>query len=150
MLSEQGYRVTATDNLGNRPPEKRREQAAEINDWAAEYGVEFRIEDALVPEGFERDAYDTVICLDVIEHVGRPRALLETAKHSLSSGGSLVLLTPNGVDLAKRLRVLVGLRHGPRVEELFRQGAFRGHVKEYTPSELEHILDLGGFDLRDR
>ncbi|MFW5925535.1 MAG: class I SAM-dependent methyltransferase [Myxococcota bacterium] len=57
-------------------------------------GVFYRVEDAerlSYPDG----AFDVVVCLEVIEHVARPDAVLEEIARVLRPGGHLVLTCPS-------------------------------------------------------
>jgi SAM-dependent methyltransferase len=47
----------------------------------------------------ERDSYDIVLCVNVLEHARDPRAVLQAMGHALKSGGVLVLELPNVVSV---------------------------------------------------
>jgi len=57
----------------------------------------------------------------------------------------VLIKTPNSVALAKRLLPLVGKPNYPNVRFIyFNVGTYRGHVREYTVSELEYMLEQSG------
>ena len=63
-------------------------------------------------------------------------------------GGVLVIVMPNSVNLRKRLSVLSGRTNYPPVDQFFHSsGIWRGHVREYTLSEMEYICKQNGFEI---
>jgi glycosyltransferase involved in cell wall biosynthesis len=72
-------------------------------------------------------AFDTVICLNVLEHVPDERSALESMRSSLQEDGRLVLLVPQGPRL-----------FGSLDEAL-------GHQRRYTRESLRAALEAGGF-----
>jgi SAM-dependent methyltransferase len=58
-----------------------------------------------VPEG---GPFDVIICGEVIEHLGNPTGLFETAREVLAPGGRLVITTPNPYFVGRALRHLLG------------------------------------------
>lgn len=81
------------------------------------------IEDADVGDGF-----DSLICLNVLEHIEDDRGALEHMRRRLRPGGRLLLLVPQGMWLFGTLDV-----------------AF-GHHRRYRRRELRRLLDEAGFD----
>ena len=73
---------------------------------------------------------DTVVCLNVLEHIEDDRGSLVAMHDLLEPGGSLVLLVPS-------LRVLYGT-----LDEAL------GHFRRYTPKELSAKLTGAGFRVR--
>ncbi|MFX1486788.1 MAG: class I SAM-dependent methyltransferase [Promethearchaeota archaeon] len=45
---------------------------------------------------FRTDVFDTISCLEVIEHVGSPKLLIRSIRRALKENGTLILTTPNG------------------------------------------------------
>ena len=60
--------------------------------------------------------FDTVVCLNVLEHVGDPLRSLENLHHALEPGGRLVLYVPQGKRLYSTLDEV--LHHRTRYERL--------------------------------
>jgi glycosyltransferase involved in cell wall biosynthesis/phospholipid N-methyltransferase len=78
-----------------------------------------------VPGGF-----DTVVCLNVIEHVEDDRGALENIRRVLAANGRAVILVPHGPQI-----------HGTLDEVL-------GHRRRYTPESLQQLAEQSGFSVR--
>jgi len=74
-------------------------------------------------------SFDTVICLNVLEHVADERGALQSMRSALSEGGRLILLVPQGPGL-----------FGSLDEAL-------GHERRYTKPGLAEALRANGFEL---
>jgi SAM-dependent methyltransferase len=74
-------------------------------------------------------AFDTVVCLNVLEHVTSPAAALDHMAHTLAPGGRLVLYVPQGQRL-----------YGTLDEVL-------GHRCRYDPEMLAKELEAAGLEL---
>ena len=63
-------------------------------------------------EGFERlrGQFDTVVCLNVLEHVGDPRVALSNLRTALAPGGRALLYVPQGPHLYSSLDEVLGHR----------------------------------------
>jgi SAM-dependent methyltransferase len=90
--------------------------------------VEVRICDLTVAGDFEplRDAVDTVVCLNVLEHVADDLAALRNMAQTLQSGGRLIVLVPHGQSLFGSLDVVLG------------------HVRRYSHQQLQERLEHAG------
>jgi len=80
--------------------------------------------------GLVAERLDTVVCLNVLEHIEDDRASLQAMHRLLQPGGRLVLLVPS-------LRALYGT-----LDEAL------GHFRRYVPAELSEKLRGAGFRLR--
>ncbi|MDE3196426.1 MAG: methyltransferase, partial [Acidobacteriota bacterium] len=76
-----------------------------------------------------RDEFDSVICLNVLEHLKDDREVLKCIRSVLCPGGRLILLVPNGP-----------AAYGTLDEAL-------GHYRRYTRSGLATLLAECGFEL---
>ena len=83
-----------------------------------------------VSPGLVAEGLDTVVCLNVLEHIEDDRGSLEAMHRLLVPGGRLVLLVPS-------LRALYGT-----LDEAL------GHFRRYVPDELSEKLQAAGFRLR--
>jgi len=83
-----------------------------------------------VSPGLVAERLDTVVCLNVLEHIEDDRASLRAMHDLLAPGGRLVLLVPS-------LRALYGT-----LDEAL------GHFRRYVPEELSDKLPAAGFRLR--
>jgi SAM-dependent methyltransferase len=73
--------------------------------------------------------YDTVVCLNVLEHVADEAAALANVRRALAPGGRFVVLVPQGPGL-----------YGSLDEVL-------GHVRRYTRASLDRALREAGFEV---
>lgn len=78
--------------------------------------------------------FDGIVCLEVIEHLRDPRGVLASLYGRLSSGGWLLVSTPNAAGLPAKL---MGQR--------WREAAKPGHIVLFTPAALRKILLEIGF-----
>ena len=83
----------------------------------------------------DKQTFDVVITLQVIEHLRSPWRTLEELRNRLTVGGWLYAATPNAASLRARLE-------GARWKE-FRK---YGHLLFYTPNTLALALKKAGFD----
>src|SRR5207247_80683 len=83
-----------------------------------------------VSPGLGAERLDTVVCLNVLEHIEDDRASLRAMHDLLQPGGRLVLLVPS-------LRALYGT-----LDEAL------GHFRRYVPAELSEKVRAAGFRLR--
>jgi SAM-dependent methyltransferase len=75
------------------------------------------------------EQYDTVICLNVLEHVGDERAALGNIRGALAPGGRAIVLVPQNPEI-----------YGTLDEVL-------GHERRYTPDTLRGVLSAAGFEI---
>jgi len=76
-----------------------------------------------------REHFDTVLCLNVLEHVGDPLQALRNMRSALAPGGHLVLYVPQGQSLFSALDEVLG------------------HRCRYDPAMIERELAATGFEL---
>jgi SAM-dependent methyltransferase len=79
-----------------------------------------------------RGRFDTVICLNVLEHVGDPLQALRNMRSALAPGGRLVLYVPQGQHLYSSLDEVLG------------------HRCRYDRAMLERELAATGFELEQQ
>ena len=79
------------------------------------------------PYSVESGAIDTIVCLNVLEHLEEDEAILRALADLLPSGGRLLLQVPNHPRLFGTL------------------DAAYGHVRRYAPSGLRRALEGAGF-----
>jgi len=95
--------------------------------------------------------FSTVLCCELIEHLFEdPMHLVSEANRILKPGGHLVLTTPNIAGLRAVAAILQGYHPGffpapPRPAGLGEPEA--RHNREYTPREIHHLLENGGFEV---
>ena len=83
-----------------------------------------------------REAFDTVVCLNVLEHVDQPAVALDNMAQSLAPGGHLVLYVPQGQRLYGTLDEVLGhrCRYDPRMltQELEAAGLELVHLRQFN------------------
>jgi 2-polyprenyl-6-hydroxyphenyl methylase/3-demethylubiquinone-9 3-methyltransferase len=92
-----------------------------------------------MPEDW-REAFDTIVSLEVVEHLFNPGQLVETATEALGPGGIVVVSTPyHGFlkNLALSLANKWDFHHHP-----LRVG---GHIKFWSVSTLKTLFEEGPF-----
>ena len=88
--------------------------------------------DAMNMESFPaRESFDTVVCLNVIEHVKDDLRALRNVFDVLEPGGRAIILVPNGPDLYGSLDKVLG------------------HFRRYTIDELKKVSQEAGFTVEE-
>jgi 2-polyprenyl-3-methyl-5-hydroxy-6-metoxy-1,4-benzoquinol methylase len=140
-----GYEVDAVDSYGAYEPALgpsvalMRAHGVRVLDFA-ETGYDL----AALPA----DRYGAVLCLGVIEHVPHtPRPLLQAVKRVLRPGGLLLLDTPNIAYLYNRRRLARGESiMAPIATQFDSDIPFEGHHREYSPAEVQWMLERIGLE----
>jgi 2-polyprenyl-3-methyl-5-hydroxy-6-metoxy-1,4-benzoquinol methylase len=83
-----------------------------------------------------REAFDVVVCFDVLEHVHRPLRTLDTISRSLSPGGLLFVHAPFGEDEQRPMHVVHEDVVTPRMHTVGL--AWREDLERAFPSALWH------------
>lgn len=100
---------------------------------------------------FDDGAFDLVICGDGIEHLENPFALFREFSRVLADGGTLVVATPNYLNLERRLKFLwSGSITKPlaRTEGIRRQEkSERGHINPLTLIRMAYMAETTGLNL---
>jgi len=108
----------------------------------------------------EKDAYpypdehfDTVLACEIFEHfLHDPMHMLLESRRVLVDGGTLVLTTPNVASYTAVARVLE-MSGNPQLYSMYPdpRGEYAdsevGHMREYTPAELEQAVQAAGFEV---
>src|SRR3989339_1038841 len=76
-----------------------------------------------------KGAFDTVICLNVLEHIEDDGAALKNIYSSLSVGGRAIILVPQGEWLYSSLDEVVG------------------HTRRYSPEQISKTMQAAGFEI---
>jgi 2-polyprenyl-3-methyl-5-hydroxy-6-metoxy-1,4-benzoquinol methylase len=139
ILSKLGYSMTGIDDLRDSWHLMGRNRDR-IKALAKEMDIQL-INEPIGSVRLEENTFAAVLLIDIFEHSLNPRILLNQAISTLKPNGLLLIETPNGVALAKRLLPLIGKSNYPSVGLIyFNVGVYRWHIREYTASELEYVL----------
>ncbi len=103
---------------------------------------------------FQGKAFDYVLLMEVVEHLRNPYEVLPEISRIIKIGGSLILSTPNILNLKSRLRFLFEGAY-----EYFREAPldqcrnpkekiFNLHLLPYRYQELEYLLAASGFKVK--
>ena len=84
---------------------------------------------AALPDSLRGRAFDTIVCMNVLEHIEDDRGTLKRLLSMLDSGGRLILVVPAHMCLYNPL------------------DANDGHFRRYEAAELREKLKTAGFDL---
>lgn len=105
--------------------------------------LEHDLADGTLPEGLDAD-YQTILLLDVVEHLRKPERLLENIRRMFAEAQPRVILTtPNIAFITIRIGLLVGsFNYGPRgILDLT-------HTRLFTFRTLRQLLEECGFEVR--
>jgi len=100
--------------------------------------------DAGLPESV-RGPFDVVVAADVLEHVARPGALLDTVRERLAPGGRVVVSVPNFAHWYPRLRVAAG-----RFDYDRRGILDASHLRFFTGASFERLARRHGYAVARR
>ncbi|HXR11734.1 MAG TPA: class I SAM-dependent methyltransferase [Gaiellaceae bacterium] len=101
-------------------------------------GLEMRLADVTKRLPVDDAAYDCVFCLELLEHLTAPLALLEELRRVLSDDGRAVVSVPSPYSWVEVYRELFG-RHDPE-----------GHLNAFTTPVLANLAGLAGFRVERR
>lgn len=84
-------------------------------------------------------SFDTILCLEVLQQVREPVAVLGKLCDALAPNGSLIVSLPNEFHVARRLSILLGRINFGGIEDT--------HLKLYTPSEQRRLFAACGLKI---
>lgn len=89
--------------------------------------------------------YDSILLLEVLEHLEDPVLALKRAASWLNPGGAIHILVPNARSLHRRLGVAMGLL--PAVDALNDRDCQVGHLRVYTLESLLADVNAAGLQV---
>lgn len=101
-------------------------------------GLEVRLADVEEALPFGDASFDCAFCLELLEHLVTPLALLEELRRVLVDGGRAVVSVPSPYSWVEVVRELLGL---PDTE---------GHLTAFTTPVLTNVAALAGFRVERR
>ena len=149
-----GMRVTLVDDFGGGGGvelDQRGQEVALLQAFEGELGITVVRENFLEHELPLPDKdVDVVTCFHSLEHWHHsPKRLFREIVRVLKPGGLLVLVTPNAVNLRKRLYVLFGRNNFPLLRDWYDDGdpVYRGHVREPVIRDLQQLMEWNGLQV---
>jgi len=115
-------------------------QALELARNAGLITTRVNINDEPLP--YSESTFDTVVTLDVIEHVFDPHVFVKEIHRVLKAGGSLVVSTPNIRKLQRMYALIRGRFPKTSYDDVGWDG---GHLHYFTSRDLAALLDAHGF-----
>lgn len=91
---------------------------------------------------FKQTTFDSVFCIEVVEHIPKARDAILEIKRVLKKTGSLIITVPNLVNLLNRMLILMG-----RASESI---LIETHFHQYTPRSFDDFLQTCGFRVVDK
>jgi len=95
-------------------------------------------------EELRKVPFDSVLLLDVLEHLRDPEGLLALCRTVLMPSGSVIVSVPNVANLIVRLSLLVG-----RFDYADRGILDRTHLRFFTRKSARRLLQQAGFEITD-
>lgn len=91
------------------------------------------------------DSFDTVIAVDVFEHLDDPQSVLEAMLSWVSPTGRMIVLVPNAMSIHRRLGVEMGLLGD--VHDLNDRDIALGHRRVYDAALLRSHVESAGWSV---
>lgn len=116
-------------------------------------GIEFKHCDITKELPFPAGCFDYVLLLEVVEHLRNPYVVFPEINRIIKVNGSLIISTPNIVNLKSRFRFLFEasyeyFRESP-LDQInnVKENIFNLHLVPYRYQELEYLLFATGFKI---
>jgi 2-polyprenyl-3-methyl-5-hydroxy-6-metoxy-1,4-benzoquinol methylase len=104
-------------------------------------GIEWIQADLNNPLAAPDAAFDTIVCIEVIEHLENPRAGFREFHRLLRPGGNLILTTPNQESLRSLASLVLG-RHFAA----FLGASYPAHITALLEMDFQRICAEAGFE----
>lgn len=117
--------------------------------------IEFKHCDITKGMPFSDNYFDYVLLIEVVEHLRNPYVVMPEINRIIKPNGSLVMSTPNILNLKSRLRFLFEGAYDyfrePPLDQAKnpREVIFNLHIVPYRYQELEYLLSATGFKIED-
>lgn len=111
-------------------------------------GIEATEADVLRPLPYPDASFDAICAVDIVEHLtASSRGFLAELHRILRPGGMLLTGCPNHANLQNRIRMLFGNSVHSRLGTWHEADRYIGHVREFTPAEIETMVRAAGFEV---
>jgi 2-polyprenyl-3-methyl-5-hydroxy-6-metoxy-1,4-benzoquinol methylase len=104
-------------------------------------GIEWIHADLNDPLASPDAAFDTIVCIEVIEHLENPRAAFREFHRLLRTGGNLILTTPNQESVRSLASLVLG-RHFAA----FLGASYPAHITALLEMDFQRICAETGFE----
>ena len=104
-------------------------------------GIEWIRADLNDPLASPDAAFDTIVCIEVIEHLENPRAAFREFHRLLRTGGNLILTTPNQESVRSLASLVLG-RHFAA----FLGASYPAHITALLEMDFQRICAETGFE----
>lgn len=94
---------------------------------------------------FKSCVFDTVSCLDVVEHIFEPEDLIREGNRLLKSGGIFIISTPN-IRFIEHISMLLARGYFPKTSYDI-DSYDGGHIHYFTFSDIRRLLEENGFKI---
>lgn len=122
-------------------------------DWRQPRPISYRQCDLNSGLPYEKESFDYVVCLEVIEHVDNPFSLCRELRRVLRKNGTMYISTPNILSLRSRVKFLMDgsflYFDLPPIEWDQRHGRPNVHVHPIRFHELEYYLYKAGMRVNE-
>jgi len=95
---------------------------------------------------FKDESFDSVIMLDVLEHIYDTVHIMKEIRRVLKPNGFVILITPNIASLSARLDVLRG-RRPSEVDAMRSEWANQDHISAFGIDDIKKIFELSGLKI---
>jgi len=112
------------------------------------WGIHLQEADLNKPLPFEDAFFDAVVCVEGIEHLENPHALVRESRRVLKEDGTFIVSTPNIQNLLSRIKFLLfgSFRYfNARIDVA--DPSCAGHIHPLSFTELEMVLARNGFEV---
>jgi 2-polyprenyl-6-hydroxyphenyl methylase / 3-demethylubiquinone-9 3-methyltransferase len=137
-LARAGAKVTGID-LGEKVIE-----IAKLHLYESQLDVDYRVQSSAELAAAEPESFDAVCCMELIEHVPDPAALVNDLAAMLKPGGRLIMSTINRTPAAFGAAI-IGAEY---VMRMLPRGTHH-YAQFLKPSELGRLLRHAGLELED-
>jgi 2-polyprenyl-3-methyl-5-hydroxy-6-metoxy-1,4-benzoquinol methylase len=124
--------------------EKYRKQGLNVTGLDAGYDSDLVTQGSLLEMPFDDASFDTLMCLDVLEHLShstQPQAMAELYRVT-KPGGTLVFCLPNMAHFTARLKLMFR-------GKLLRTATLSHHPGDRTALEFKGMLETAGYTITD-
>lgn len=92
--------------------------------------------------GFEKESFDAVLCLDVLEHTRDPKRVLESIKPVIRSDGIIVCSLPNVANIRIRINLAMGRWEYREIGILDKT-----HLRFFSISSARTLIESAGYQI---